>query len=277
MKKGIVGKRISRFAIYVVLIIITFIVAFPFVFMIFSSFKDIKEFYVTPPKLLPEQFKLDNYIELFSKGNFGRYYINSIFVTAIQVAGNLLVVLGAGYGFAKYDFKGKNQLFMLVLACTMVPWVATIIPLYIMANTFNVVDTYTGLIIPGLVDAMSIFLARNFMTSIPTPLLEAARIDGAGEFKIFTKIVLPTVKPLIAVISIQKLVGSWNAFQWPLLIVNSDDLRTLPVAIAKFSTQYYDAYDIKMAAACVAIIPVLLLYIAFQKYFVEGISLSGIK
>ncbi len=200
-----------------------------------------------------------------------------MFTTAVQVAGNLFVVLGAGYGFAKFEFKGRNQLFMLVLACTMVPWVATIIPLYIMANTFNVVDTYTGLIIPGLVDAMSIFLARNFMTTIPTPLLEAARIDGAGEFKIFRKIVFPVVKPLIAVISIQKLVASWNAFQWPLLIINSDDLRTIPVAIAKFSTQYYDAYDIKMAAACVAIIPVLVIYIACQKYFVEGISLSGIK
>ncbi len=271
MKKGIANKKISHCVIYVLLLVITFVVAFPFVFMI------LKEFYVTPPKLLPNHFKLDNYVELFSKGNFFRYYINSIFVTIIQVVGNLLVVLGAGYGFAKYNFKGKNPLFMMVLACTMVPWVATIIPLYIMANTFNVVNTYTGLIIPGLADAMSIFLARNFMTSIPTPLLEAARIDGAGEFKIFTRIVLPTVKPLIAVISIQKMVGSWNAFQWPLLVINSDELRTLPVAIAKFSTQYYDAYDIKMAAACVTIIPVLLLYIAFQKYFVEGISLSGIK
>lgn len=220
---------------------------------------------------------MGNYQELFGKGDFGLYYLNSLFVTAVQVVSNILIVLAAGYGFAKFQFKGRSLLFMLVLATTMIPWVATIIPLYILANNFNLIDTYLGLIIPGMADAFSIFLARNFMTSIPTPLMEAARIDGAGEFSIFRKVVIPSVKPLIAVIGIQKLVSSWNAFQWPLLVVNSDRYKTLPLAIARLSSQYYDAYDLKMAAACLAIIPVLILYIIFQRYFVEGISLSGIK
>ena len=270
-------RNIYKGITYVLLIGIAILVAFPFLWMILSSFKDISEFYIMPPKLMPEAFKLDNYIELFGRGDFGRYYLNSIFITVVQVFGNLFIILPSAFAFAKYDFKGKHVIFLIILGTTMVPWVATIIPLYILAGKFRLIDTYLGLIIPGLADAFSIFLARNFISSIPDALLEAARIDGAKEIKIFTNVILPSVKPLIAVISINKLISSWNAFQWPLLAVNSDELRTLPLAVAKLSSQYYDAYNLKMAAAAVTIIPVLIIYIACQKYFVEGISLSGIK
>ena len=270
-------RNIYKGITYVLLIGIAILVAFPFLWMILSSFKDISEFYIMPPKLMPEAFKLDNYIELFGRGDFGRYYLNSIFITVVQVFGNLFIILPAASAFAKYDFKGKHVIFLIILGTTMVPWVATIIPLYILAGKFRLIDTYLGLIIPGLADAFSIFLARNFISSIPDALLDAARIDGAKEIKIFTNVILPSVKPLIAVISINKLISSWNAFQWPLLAVNSDELRTLPLAVAKLSSQYYDAYNLKMAAAAVTIIPVLSIYIACQKYFVEGISLSGIK
>lgn len=219
----------------------------------------------------------DNYVEIFTKWSFGTYYKNSIIVTAAQLIGNLIIVLFAGYGFAKYRFRFKTFFFMLILCTTMIPWVATIIPLYIVATNLGWINTYVGLIIPGAADAFSIFLARNFISGIPDPLIEAARIDGAGERKIFFNIVLPSVKPLIAVITINKMVSSWNAFQWPLLVVNSDELRTIPIAIANLSSRFYDSYDLKMAAATMAIIPVLILYIAFQKHFVEGVTLSGIK
>lgn len=270
-------KHVTRAVCYLLAVSLMVVVAFPFLWMILASFKDVKEFYVLKPTLLPERFIFTNYEELFQKLNISRYYINSIIVTAVQVTANVIIVLTAGYGFAKYDFKGKNFLFLLILSSTMIPWVATIIPLYIVANQLKLVDTLAGLIIPGMADAFSIFLARNFMSSVPTPLLEAARIDGAGETRIFLKVVLPSVKPLISVIAIQKMVSSWNAFQWPLLVVNSDELRTLPLAIAKLSSQYYDSYNLKMAAATLAIIPVLIIYIIFQKYIVEGVSLSGIK
>lgn len=268
---------LKKAGLYLLLAAVTVITAFPFLWMILSSFKESSEFYLLTPKLLPNSFQWNNFIELFERWNFGSYYKNSIIVTVVQVVANILIVLFAGYGFAKYEFKGKHVLFMIVLASTMIPWVATIIPLYILTNSLHLIDTYMGLIIPGMADAFSIFLARNFMSTIPTPLLEAARIDGAGEIKVFFRVVLPQVKPLMAVIAIQKMVSSWNAFQWPLLVVNSEELRTLPLAMAKLSSQYYDSYNLKMAAATLAIIPVLLLYIAFQKYFVEGISLSGIK
>jgi multiple sugar transport system permease protein len=270
-------KMLNKAVLLLLLCIGALVVVIPFVWMIFSSFKTIDEFYLIPPKIFPKKFTLDNFNQLFSKGNFGKYYFNSIFVTTVQVIFNIIIVTMAGYGFSKYNFKGKKVLFMVILSTTMVPWVATIIPLYIMAYKAKLIDTYAGLIIPGLVDAFAIFLAKNFMTTIPTALIEAARIDGAGEFKIFRSLVLPLVKPVIAVITINKFIGSWNAFQWPLLIVGSDKIRTLPLAVAKFSSQYYDAYNLKMAAACLAIIPVLFVYIGFQKYFVTGISLSGVK
>ena len=272
-KKRTVGKVFC----YLLLLCMTIITAFPFLWMILSSFKQSSEFYLLVPKLLPEKFQWNNFTELFEKWSFARYYKNSIFVTAVQVISNILIVLLAGYGFAKFNFKGKNSLFLIVLSSTMIPWVATIIPLYILTNSLHLIDTYPGLIIPGMADAFSIFLARNFMSTIPTPLLEAARIDGAGELKVFFRVVIAQVKPLIAVIAIQKMISSWNAFLWPLLVVNSEELRTLPIAMAKLSSLYYDSYNLKMAAATLAIIPVLILYIAFQKYFVEGISLSGIK
>jgi multiple sugar transport system permease protein len=270
-------KMAVRIFFFLLTLGLAMIIAFPFVWMIFASFKESKEFYVLKPTLLPEKFNTNNFRELFEKLNIGLYYWNSVIVTAMQVLSTVTIVLLSGYGFAKYEFKGKNVLFLMILSSTMIPWVATIIPLYIMANQLKLVDTMAGLIIPGMADAFSIFLARNFMSSIPTPLLEAARIDGAGELLIFRKIVIPAVKPLIAVIAIQKMVSSWNAFQWPLLVVNSDKLRTLPLAIAKLSSQYYDSYNLKMAAAAVAIIPVLIIYVIFQKYLVEGVSLSGIK
>jgi multiple sugar transport system permease protein len=269
--------KINKIVLYIVLCICAIFVVFPFLWMIFSSFKKIDEFYIMPPRLLPQKFLLDNFKELFSRGDFGTYYLNSLFVTTIQVIMNIVIVTMAGYGFAKYDFRGKKVLFMGVLATTMIPWVATIIPLYIMAYKTHLIDSYAGLIIPGMADAFSIFLTKNFMESLPTALIEAARIDGAGEFEIFTKLILPLTKPVIAVITINKFITSWNAFQWPLLVVNSDRYRTLPLAIAKFSSQFYDAYHLKMAAATLAIIPVLIVYISFQKYFVSGISLSGMK
>lgn len=270
-------KTAHKIVVIALLCLGSLLVVVPFVWMIFSSFKRIDEFYILPPRILPDSFNLNNYVKLFNKVSFGRYYINSLFVTTVQVLLNIAIVTTAGYGFAKYEFKGKKAIFTVILATTMVPWVATIIPLYLLAYKAHAYDTYFGLIFPGLADAFSIFLARNFIQTIPTSFIEASRIDGGGELLIFRKVVLPQIKPIIAVITITKFIGSWNAFQWPLLIVGRDEIRTLPLAVAKLSSQYNDQYDLKMAAATLAIIPVLLVYIAFQKYFVSGITLSGVK
>ena len=277
MKSILENKLVRKIGLVALLCLGSLLVAGPFVWMLFSSFKRIDEFYVFPPRLLPDSFQLQNYVNLFERINFGRYYVNSLFVTTVQVVLNIVIITTAGYGFAKYEFKGKKFIFTIILATTMIPWVATIIPLYMLAYKAHAYDTYFGLIFPGLADAFSIFLARNFIQTIPTSFIAAARMDGGGEFLIFRRVVLPQIRPIIAVITITKFIGSWNAFQWPLLIVGSDDIRTLPLAVAKLSSQYNDQYDLKMAAATLAIIPVLIVYIAFQKYFVSGISLSGVK
>ena len=270
-------KKTGHIVLFIVLCLLSVIIAFPFIWMILSSFKKSEEFYYLVPKLLPESFMLDNFKELIGKWNFLSYYKNSIIVTTFQLLTNLVIVLLSGYGFAHYNFKGKSFFFILILSSTMIPWVATIIPLYILANNLHLIDTMAGLMIPGMANAFNIFLARNFMTSIPTAYIESARLEGASEKRIFVSIILPSVKPLISVITIQKMIDSWNAFQWPLLCVNSERLRTIPLAIAKLSSQYYDSYNLKMAAATLAIIPVLIIYVIFQKNFVEGISLSGVK
>lgn len=274
MKKNSVVKNAM---VVIALCLGSVLVAMPFIWMLFSSFKTQAEFYVYPPKFFPEHFSFTNFKTLFDRVEYGRVYLNSIFVTTVQVLINIVIVTMAGYGFAKFNFKGKKTIFTIILATTMVPWVSTIIPLYIMAYKVNAVDSYFGLIFPGLADAFSIFLARNFISTVPSSFMESARIDGGGEFRIFKSIILPSVKPIIAVIIINKFIGSWNAFIWPLLVVNSESLSTLPLAIAKLSGQYNDQYDLKMASAILAIIPVLIVYVAFQKYFVRGISLSGVK
>jgi len=275
MNRNKIKRILYKVMIYGLLLSLTVIVAYPFIWMILSSFKESKEFYYMPPRLLPNAFTFVNYTQLIEMWNFGTYYFNSIFVTAVQVTANLFIVTLAGYGFAKYNFRGKNFFFLLIISCTMIPWIATIIPLYIMFT--GLMNTYLGLMIPGMASAFSILLARNFIAGIPTTFIEAARIDGAGEGRIFLRIVLPSIKPVLAVITINKMIQSWNAFTWPLLVVNSDSLRTLPLAIAKLSSQYYDSYDLKMAAATMTILPVLILYISLQKYFVEGVALSGVK
>lgn len=263
--------------IIIVLCIGALMTAIPFIWMLLSSFKTQAEFYVYPPRLLPDKFSLDNFRTLFERIAYGRVYLNSIFVTFVQVLLNIAIVTTAGYGFSKFRFSGKKAIFMLVLATTMIPWVSTIIPLYIMAYKVGVVDTYIGLIFPGLADAFSIFLARNFISTVPDSFIESARMDGGGEFRIFRSIIIPLVKPIIAVIIINKFIASWNAFIWPLLVVNSESLSTLPLAISKLSGRYNDQYDLKMASALLAILPVLIVYVAFQKYFVKGISLTGVK
>ncbi len=267
----------KKITVIILLVVIGFFVSFPFVWMILSSFKQGFEFYLIKPTLLPEVFQFNNYVRLFRDWDFGRYYMNSIIITLVQVVANSIIVLTAGYGFAKFKFKGKDSLFILVLATTMIPWVATIIPLYIYMSKLGLINTYIGLIIPGLADAFAIFLARNFISNIPDSLIESARMDGGGEWMIFRKVIMPLSKPLIAVISITKMVASWNAFQWPLLAVNSEKLRTLPLAMSLLSSQFYDSYDLKMAGAVITVIPIIIIYIIFQNYFVEGISLSGMK
>lgn len=271
------GEIAGKAAIYIVLSVVGFLMVLPFIWMISSSFKPIQEFYLSPPKWLPIEATLDNFRQLFKRMNFLTYYKNSIFVTVVQTVSTLFFSALAGYGFAKFKFPGRDKIFLVILATMMVPFPVTIITLYIMTYSVNLTNTYMGLIFPELLTAFGVFLMRQFMTGIPNALLDASRIDGCGEFRIFWSIVLPLCKPVLAALTIFTFMQSWNTFIWPLLVVNEESLRTIPLGISMLSGQWNDAYNLKMAAAALAIMPVLMVFLTMQKQFIQGITMTGMK
>jgi len=251
--------------------------ATPFVWLILSSFKSLQEVVLFPPTFLPKKPVLSNFVEVFRMIPFGRYYLNSVITSVIPTAATVLTSSMTGMGFAKYRFAGRSLLFWIILSTMMVPFPATIVPLYVMVSRAGLVNTYAGLIVVGLSSAFGIFMMRQFIMSIPDELLDAARIDGAGEFRIFLQIVMPLTKPAVATLTLFTFTGHWGAYIWPLIVVNSDRLRTLPLAIPYFSGQYLSFQNLINAASLMAIAPVLVLFLFTQRYFVQGITLTGLK
>lgn len=248
----------------------------PFVWMILSSFKPEAEISQIPPTLLPETFTLENFKNLFVNMNFDVYLINTLIIVACSFVGMFLNAL-AGFGFAKYDFKGKNASFILVLATMMIPSQVTMIPVYLILNSIGLTNTMPGIVLPGLVGAFNIFLFRQFMSTIPTELLEATRLDGASEFRIFLQIALPITKPILAVQAILTFIGGWNSFLWPLIIANDEKLYTLSVGLQLLKGQYSSNYALQMAGATFMVVPVILLFSYFQKHIIENFTISGMK
>ena len=256
-----------------VLGIVTF---FPFLWMIFSSFKTNAEINQIVPSLLPKAASLDNFKELFVRMNFGLYLKNTLIVTICSFAGLFLNAM-AGYGFAKYDFKGKNKLFLLVLATMMIPGQVTMIPVYLLLNSVGLTNSLTGIILPGLVGAFGVFLFRQFMSTISDEMIEAARLDGANEWYIFFKIILPLTKPILAVQGILTFIGGWNSFLWPLIIANDEKYYTLSVGLQLLQGQHGGNYALQMAGATFMVVPILIVFLIFQKYILEGFNVSGMK
>ncbi|MCC3358490.1 carbohydrate ABC transporter permease [Bacillus sp. REN16] len=271
-KKG----KIERVLITLLLIIGGILVSIPFIWMISSSFKPESEVLQIPPTLIPDNPTLENYINLFESMNFGIYFRNTIIIVFLSFVGLLLNAM-AGYGFAKYDFKGKEKLFYIVLATMMIPGQVTMIPVYLLLNEMGLTNTMTGIVLPGLAAAFSIFLFRQFMSTIPTDLIEAARLDGAGELYIFFKLIIPVAKPIFAVQGILTFIGAWNSFLWPLIIANDESLYTLSVGLSLLKGQYGNNFALQMAGATLMVVPIMIVFSFFQKYIVEGFTMSGIK
>ncbi|MBO2944089.1 carbohydrate ABC transporter permease [Paenibacillus sp. F411] len=248
----------------------------PFFWMMMSSFKPENEIVQIPPTLWPETFTLYNFQYLFENMNFGIYLRNTLIIVAFSFVG-LLLNAAAGFGFAKYDFKGRNALFVLVLATMMIPSQVTMIPVYLILNTLGLTNTMTGIVLPGLVGAFGIFLFRQFMSTVPTELLEATRLDGASEYRIFLQIVLPISKPILAVQAILTFIAGWNSFLWPLIIANDEGLYTLSVGLSLLKGQYAANFGLQMAGATFMVAPVILLFTYFQKHIIENFSISGMK
>ncbi len=250
---------------------------FPFVWSLLNSFKQPQEILTLAPKLLPETPTLDNYREVLSRGNFLRWYWNSIVVALLTTLSVCFFSSIAGYSIAKFKYKGKNIIFLLILSTMMIPMEMLVIPWMVTGSYFNLTDTYIGLMFPGLISAFGVFLMKQFMESIPNSLIEAARIDAAGEFKIFWKIILPLVKPGLASLAIFTFIGSWDAFLWPLLITAKDHMKTLPVGLQSFAGAQGIEYHLIIAAANLVVIPVLAMFMVVQKHIIKSVATTGIK
>jgi len=274
-KRSAASKRL----LYIVVTLGFVAVVTPFVWMILGSFKPQAELLRVPPTWWPETPTLDNYRTLFSKESFPRYFLNSTVVAVVITVANVTFCSMVGYALAKLRFRGKNLVFTLVMGTLMVPGMVTFVPLFVLVANLGLVDTYPGLILPFLVTPFGVFLMRQFIIDLPDDLLDAGRIDGAGELRIFRQIILPLCGPGLATLGILTFLGSWNNFLWPLVVAQTQEHYTLPVALALFSKnqQTIPNYGLLLAGATVVVVPVLVVFLIFQRRFIEGIASTGIK
>lgn len=268
--------RPATIVIGTVLAIGAFVTAFPFLWMVVSAVKPFSEAVAYPPHIVPEEPTLEYVATLFQELDFGRYLLNTLALVAISMVG-LLAMAMAGYGFAKFQFKGREALFFLVLMTMMIPVQVTMIPTFLIINSVNLTDTLIGIALPTLVTGFSVFLFRQFMTTIPTEILEAARLDGAGEMLVFWRIVLPMSKPILAVQIVLTFIASWNSFLWPLILASDERNYTLSVGVALLNQQIATNPALQMAGAAVMVVPILVVFMVFQRYVVQGFALSGLK
>lgn len=273
-QRFIKGRGIS----YIVLAVIGIVWIFPFLWMALGSLKTQREILAKPPKLMPEHATLANFSQWFTQLNFGSYFTNSLIVAVITVLGNMVFCSMVGYALAKMKFAGKNILFGAVMVTLMVPSVATFVPLFVIISNMHLANTYAALILPFLCQPIDVFLMRQFIGGIPDALMEAARVDGAGELRIFFQIILPQCGPALATLSILTFLSSWNNFLWPLVSAQSEEMYTLPVALSLYSTgQNATNYSVLLAGAVLIITPILLLFVFLQRYFIQGVAMTGIK
>jgi multiple sugar transport system permease protein len=268
----------GKWWLYAVLTVALLAVMAPFVWMVLGSFKTQGELLQSPPTWWPQTATWDNYTQLFSRLNFRQYFMNSTVVAVAVTLGNLLFCSMIGYALAMLDFRGKKALFMVVMGTLMIPGVVTFVPLFVLVANVGLIDTLPGLILPFLVAPFGVFLMRQFFLGLPRDLLDAGRVDGAGELRIFRQIFLPLAGPALATLGILTFLSSWNSFLWPLVVAQNEDRYTLPVALALYSTgQNSTQYGLLLAGATVVVIPVLAIFLVFQRRFIEGIATTGIK
>ena len=276
---GVLNGRSRRFVkqalIYLCLTVGAFVMIFPLLWMFSTSFKTPWEIYDV--NILPQSFQLSNYEHLLKNTGFLRWLWVSSVVVICTTASVLVFDSLVGYTLAKLQFRGKNIIFMAILATLMVPTEMLIIPWYIMSVDMGLRDTYLGIMFPGMITAFGIFLTKQFYEGVPNDLLDADRIDGLNEVGVYARIALPQVKPALSALIIFNFLGNWNAYLWPLIVAQSPHMRTIPVGISFFSNEVTTAWHLIMTASSCAIVPVLVVFVIFQKHIIKGVQLSGLK
>jgi multiple sugar transport system permease protein len=270
-------RKKGGIAAYAILTLLSAIMLFPFFWMLLSSFKDATQIFQM--KVFPTRPTLDNYAYIFFSRNskFPQWFLNSAIVAVCTTVSVLFFDSLVGYTLSNFQFPGKKFIFLLIISTLMIPTEMLVIPWYAMARSLKWANTYWGIMFPGMISAFGVFLMRQFMGTIPHDLIDAARVDGKGELSIFLTVVMPLVTPALATLAIFNFIGNWNAFMWPLIAVSKPKMFTLPVGLANFSSEAGSAWHYIMTGATVSMMPLVLVFILFQKQIVRGIAMTGLK
>lgn len=278
LNKYIFIRTMPNVGIHILLIIGSFFMMLPFLWMIISSFKSNLDIISVDFRLFSAKWTLDNYRKVISEMPVGRAYFNSLVIATIVTISTIFGASAAGFLFSKLKFWGRDALFFLVLGSVMIPSQIVLIPLYLMISKMHLVNSYPGLIIPFLINAFGVFLMRQFIYGIPNELIEAARVDGASDWRIYFKVILPLVKPAIAVVGILTFLWTYDEFLWPLVVVNKTEMMTLPLILGRYAMAEGGVVaGASMATTTLVLAPILIVYAFFQRYFVKGISMTGMK
>ena len=269
--------KLQKIVFFLILGVATLIYIGPFLFSISISFNAEKNVFDWPIKLLPDQFTLDNYRNVWNELPFGKWLFNSVLVTTIQTVTNVFFAALAGFAFARLEFKGRKLIFGILISSLMIPGIILLVPKFIVLNEFRLINSYGGLILPGLVGVTNIFLMKQFFETIPKDLEQAALIDGCSYFRMFWQVFLPISKPALAAVAIYTFQGSWNEFLWPVIVTYTEDMYTLPLGMASLRNELLTDWPLLMAGTILISLPTLAIFIIFQRYFVQGVASSGLK
>ena len=270
-------RPLGMLSVNAVLLVASALTLFPLLWMLAVSLMSPGEASTFPPPLLPKDPTLANYRDLFAREGIGRHLANSLFVAVAVTLISLVFNVAAGYGFAKLRFKGRERIFQWLLAGLVIPSQVAMVPLFMLLKQLGLVNSYGGVIVPAMASIFGIFLVRQYALSVPDDLLEAARIDGASEFRIFCSVVVPVLKPVIVTLAIFTLLGSWNDFMWPLIVLADQRLYTLPVALASLAREHVQDNELMMAGSVLTTLPTLLVFIALQRYYLHGLMAGSVK
>ena len=269
--------RLAMVGVNAALAVLAALTLFPLVWMVCASFMTPGEASTYPPPMLPASATLVNYRVLFADYGLIRQAFNSLLISLCATALSLLFNLSAGYAFAKLRFRGRERIFRLLLGALVIPAQITMMPLFFMLKRMGLVNSTPGVLVPWLASVFGIYLVRQYAQSIPDELIEAARIDGAGEGRIFLQVVLPLLKPIVVTLGVLAFMGSWNDFMWPLIVLTDRDMQTLPVALATLSREHVQDVELMMAGAVITVLPVLVLFFALQRYYLQGLLVGSVK
>jgi multiple sugar transport system permease protein len=270
-------NRLASVALHAALIIFGALSLIPLLWMVSASFMATGEASSFPPPLVPQSPSLQHYRDLFGRLALGRYAFNSAVVSVVTTLAALAINSAAGYSFAKLRFRGRDRTFRALTAGLAIPVQVAMLPLFLLIKSLGLVNNYGGVIIPGLASIFGIFLVRQYALAIPDDLLDAARIDGASEFRVFRSVVLPTIRPVLATLALWTFLATWNDFMWPLIVLSDDRKYTLPVALAGLVGEHAQDVELMMAGAVVTVLPVLTLFLFLQRYYVEGVTEGSVK